>query len=73
MLYTIYLKHASRQRPPERTGYHDIDLARLSDFGRGYVRGVNDAAVDGRYSAIICDEHALPILQITKEGMISNA
>ena len=72
MVYTLYLKHATRQRP-ERTGYHDIDLERLLDFGRGYVRGVNDVARDGRYSAIICDDQLKPIKKVTKEGWIENA
>lgn len=72
MVYTIYLKHASGTRP-EKTGYKDVDLARLSDFARGYVRGVNDASRDARYTAMICDDQALPILKITKEGMINNA
>jgi hypothetical protein len=72
MIYTLYLKHASRTKP-ERTGYRDVNLADFTHFARGYVRGVNDASTDPRYSGIICDDQMLPVIKINKEGFVSNA
>ena len=71
-MYYLYLKHAMWARP-ERTQYWDVDKTALTHFARGYIRGINDASRDGRYTGIVCDDQALPVVNITKEGAIRNA
>lgn len=71
-MYYLYLKHATRARP-ERTQYRDVDVTALTHFARGYIRGINDASRDGRYTGIVCDDQCKPLLYITKEGMVRNA
>ena len=71
MYYQLYIKHATRSRP-ERTQYYDVSLTALSHFARGYIRGINDASRDGRYTGIVCDDQEKPVVKITKEGAIRN-
>lgn len=71
-MYYLYLKHATRARP-ERTQYRDVDVTALTHFARGYIRGINDASRDGRYTGIVCDDQGMPIVKITKEGAVRNA
>lgn len=72
MYYQLYIKHASRALP-ERTQYYDVGLTALAHFARGYIRGINDASRDGRYTGIVCDDQGKTIVKITKEGAIRNA
>lgn len=71
-MYYLYIKHATRANP-EKTQYKEPSILGISAFARGYIRGINDAARDGRYSGIVCDDQCKPMLYITKEGMIRNA
>lgn len=71
-MYYLYIKHARRARP-EYTAYRDVDVDALTSFARGYIRGINDASRDGRYTGIVFDDQGMPIVKITKEGAIRNA
>ena len=71
-MYYLYIKHATRACP-EYTAYRDVDADVLTHFARGYIRGINDASRDGRYTGIVCDDQGMPIVKITKEGAIRNA
>ena len=71
-MYYLYIKHATRAHP-EYTRYRDVDVDALTHFARGYIRGINDASLDGRYTGIVCDDQAMPVVKITKEGAIRNA
>lgn len=70
-MYYLLLKHPTRALQ-ERTQYRDVDLTALTHFARGYIRGINDASWDGRYTGIVCDDQGMPIVKITKEGAIRN-
>ena len=68
MYYELQIRHASEPKL-KRTGVKFNSIAFAVYFSKGYIRGINDAGKDGRYSGYITDDQNFPLYLIDSRGI----
>lgn len=68
MYYELQIRHASEPKL-KRTGLKFGTITYAVYFSKGYIRGINDAGKDGRYSGYITDDQNFPLYRIDSRGI----